>query len=266
LIIASLIAAAIASSAPTVADRLAEARHAIAVGRLDQARTMTAQAVAMGATGDPVDRLLADLAFATGNIDQALARFEAVMAKAPNEPLLAESAGLAALRLRDSDKAAKYLGRAVALRGATWRAWNGVAVLADRQGDWPAADRAYATALDMAPANAEVLNNMGWSMLLRGQWQEAIAPLARAAALDPTSKRIAANLELARAAQADGLPERRRGESAADWAARLNDAGVIAGVRGDRKRAVAAFARAIEARADWFERAANNLAAFETPR
>lgn len=264
--IASLIAAAIAASAPTVVDRIAEAQHAIKVGRLDQARTMTAEAVAMGGSGDDVDRLLADLAFATGNFDQALARFEALMAKAPDEPLLAECAGLAALRLRDTSKAAAYLRRATVLRGASWRAWNGLAIVADRQGDWPTADQAYARAREMAPQSAQVANNRGWSLLMRGQWQDAIAPLESAAGLDPSSKRIADNLDLARAAEADGLPQRRRGESAADWAARLNDAGMVARLRGDRKRAVAAFAQAIEARTDWFERAANNLAAMESAR
>jgi tetratricopeptide (TPR) repeat protein len=118
----------------------------------------------------------------------------------------------------------------------------------------------------LAPRSPEVANNSGWSLLARGQWHEAIPPLEQAAALDPSSKRIAANLELARAALADGLPERRRGESAADWAARLNDAGMVARLRGDRKRAIAAFARAIEARTDWFERAANNLAATESAK
>jgi tetratricopeptide (TPR) repeat protein len=118
----------------------------------------------------------------------------------------------------------------------------------------------------MAPTSAEVANNSGWSLLLRGRWENAIEPLEIAARLNPSSKRIADNLELARAALADALPKRRSAESAADWAARLNDAGVVARLRGDRKRAVAAFAQAIEARTGWFERAANNLAALESAK
>ena len=50
------------------------------------------------------------------------------------------------------------------------------------------------------------------------------------------------------------------GESDADWAARLNDAGVIAKVQGNNKKAVAAFTQAIEARSQYYARAANNLA------
>ena len=72
---------------------------------------------------------------------------------------------------------------------------------------------------------------------------------------------MANNVELARAALAADLPQRRPGESEDDWAMRLNDAGVVARLQGDRARAVAAFARAIEARGSWYERAANNLQA-----
>ena len=264
--IAFWITAALVATQPNAVDRIAEARHAIEVGRIDQAKAMTAEAVTLGASGDTVDRLLADLAFVSDNPDLALARFEALMLKAPNEAALAERAGLAALRLRQTDKAATYLRRATTLRGATWRSWNGLAVAADRQGDFSTADRAYATARDMAPESAEVANNQGWSLLLRGRWQDAVAPLERAATLDPSSTRIADNLDLARSAQSVSLPERRRGERASDWAARLNDAGIVAGMQGNRKRAIAAFAQAIEARTEWFARAANNLAALEIAR
>jgi hypothetical protein len=38
---------------------------------------------------------------------------------------------------------------------------------------------------------------------------------------------------------------------------------VLAMASGDRQRATAAFARALEARSQWFDRAANNLATVE---
>ena len=96
--------------------------------------------------------------------------------------------------------------------------------------------------------------------MLRGQWADALPLFERAAGMDPKSKRIADNLELARAAVAEDLPRRLAGETDTAWAARLNDAGVLAASSGDRQRAIAAFAQAIEARTQWFDRAANNLA------
>ncbi len=97
-------------------------------------------------------------------------------------------------------------------------------------------------------------------MLVRARWASAVSNFERAAAISPKSARIAANLELARAAASEDLPQRRSAESEADWAARLNDAGVIARVQGNNKKAVAAFTQAIEARSQYYARAANNLA------
>jgi tetratricopeptide (TPR) repeat protein len=97
-------------------------------------------------------------------------------------------------------------------------------------------------------------------------WAEAIAPLRRAAELKPDLPRVANNLELAAAALSDNLPSRKAGESDVAWAARLNDAGIAAQMRGEHKRAVAAFAQALEARSIWYERAANNLRSAEARR
>lgn len=242
---------------------LTEAAHAIEVGRLDQARTMINAAVAQGVQGEALDRSLADLAFAERNYLAALPHYEALYVAHPAEARLAERAGIAALHLRQVPKAAAFLDKAISLPGASWKAWNARGVVADYGRDWQTADQAYARAAALAPKEGQVANNLGWSLLMRGEWQSAIGPLERAASLSPRSKRIADNLELARAAIASELPNRRPSESDESWAARLNDAGVVAQLRGDRKRAIAAFSQALEARSEWFERAANNLSLVE---
>jgi hypothetical protein len=55
------------------------------------------------------------------------------------------------------------------------------------------------------------------------------------------------------------LPQRRPGEGDAEFAARLNDAGVVAQVQQQHRKAIAAFARALTTHTRWFERASNNL-------
>ncbi|HEU4705491.1 MAG TPA: hypothetical protein VFS45_07300 [Sphingomicrobium sp.] len=254
-----LLAAAIAAALPP-ADALGEAAHAIDAGRLEQARRMIANALAAGATGGQVERLLADLAFRSGRNSEALARYQALLARNPADALLAERAGIAALKAGDGARAAVLLDRATRNPAASWRAWNALGVVADLRHDWAGADAAYSRAARRSPAQAEIVNNMGWSKLLRGDWASGLEHFQRAAGLDPRSTRIANNLELAGMAVAEDLPRRRAGESEGDWAARLNDAGVVAGLRGERARAIAAFSRALEARQQWYERAANNLA------
>ena len=254
-----LVAVAVASTTVPSPTMLKEAEHALEAGRLDQARIMIGNAIKKGATGLEVDRLLAELAYASGDFPLALGRYEGLLQAQPENPLYAERAGIAAFRTNDIARAAAHLDRAVASLDASWRAWNARGVVADHVGDWDRAELAYARAAQLKPDQPEVLNNMGWSLLLQGAWEEGAALLERAAMLDPKSARIADNLELARAALSNQLPRRKPGESEEEWTARLNDAGVIAAIRGNQSRAVAAFTQAIEARSRWFERAANNL-------
>lgn len=262
-----LLAGAVAAAPPPppqpapAVDRIVEAQHAMSVGRLDQARAMISKAIEQGQQGEAVDRLLADLAYADGKSEEALERYKVLIGRHPTDPLLAERAAISAIKAGNFTLARGLANHATSLPKASWRAWNARGVVADLNGDFEGADAAYERALALSPDQAEILTNIGWSKLLRGDWDGAIAPLEQAAKLIPSSQRAANNLELARAALASDLPRRRPGESDEDWAARLNDAGVAAQLRGERARAVAAFSQAIEARSSWYARAANNLSA-----
>ena len=265
MIVALLIAAASADSTASIPlspeIMIREASKAAAVGRLDQARLMVGQLIGRGIQGAPVDRILADVAFAAGNYSEALTRYEKLLPTEQSDAVLLEHAGIAALKLGDVDRAAPLIKRATGAKDASWRAWNARGALADLSRDWKDAEESYAEALRIAPDEAAVLNNRGWSQLLRGNWPAAIEDFERAATVDPTLARAANNLELARAALAADLPTRRQGETDEDWAHRLNDAGVAAEILGDRSRAVAAFTQALEASAQWYVRAATNLEA-----
>lgn len=260
-IAASTAAATPAPAAPAVpiSITISEAEHAIHAGRLDQARLMIGRLVGQGAKGPPVEHLIADMDFASGRNREALTRYQQLLTASPNDPGMNENAGIAALRIGEIAAARPLIERATAAPGASWRAWNARGVLADLDRDWKDADSAYERAGQIAPNQAEVLNNEGWSRLLRGDWRGAVRLFEQGSALNPKSERMANNLELARAALAGELPGRRPGESDRAWAARLNDAGVAAQVMGDTRRAVAAFTQALEASGRWYARAANNL-------
>jgi Flp pilus assembly protein TadD len=222
---------------------------------------MIARAVASGASGTELARTLADLAFIGGKYDEAAIRYRSLASRFPSDGLLLERGGLSALKAGDVKHASPLLLRATAMRGATWRTWNALGVIADMKGEWADADEYYDKAARLAPDEAEPVNNRGWSLLMRGEWQDARDYFVHAATIDPQSSRIANNLELSNMALASDLPKRRPGETESSWAARLNDAGVAASILGDKPRAIAAFTQAISASATWYERAANNLKA-----
>ena len=116
MILAWLLAAAVAPpatvpvavQAPALAAPLAEARHAIDVGRLDQARLLIARAVAACSRGPAVDRLLADLDFASGRMSEAAARYASLAVAANADLFVIERAGLAAFRAGDRAAARRW--------------------------------------------------------------------------------------------------------------------------------------------------------------
>jgi Flp pilus assembly protein TadD len=238
---------------------LKDAEDAIAGGRLHEAKLIIARAAALGFRGDPIDRLTADLAFASGKYLQAMVAYQRLAGGGARQPGDCEKGAISALELGRLADARPLVECATAPADASWRAWNSRGVLADLEQDWKTADESYAHADKLAPENPRIINNQGWSMLIRGDWAAAIPYFEEAAALDGKSHRIANNLELAKAALAAELPNRRPGESDRDWAARLNDAGVAAEILGDKKRAVAAFTQALDASPVWYDRASNNL-------
>jgi Flp pilus assembly protein TadD len=248
--------AAVPPVSPTI---LADAAHALQEGRLDQARLMIGRAIAAGISGPPVHKLLGDLSFASGDYEDALDQYKSLAAGGDREQQVCENGMISALKLGRLSDATPLAECATPAHGATWRAWNARGVIADLAQDWDMAAQYYARAHQLAPRSAEVVNNQGWSLILRGQWAAAKPYFELAVTLDPNSQRIADNLELTRTALDAALPSRKAGESDKDWAARLNDAGVAAQLLGDKKRAIAAFTQALYASDRWYPRAANNL-------
>lgn len=248
---------------PAVQNQLDEAAYALSEGRTLQARTMLGEAVRMGAIGETVERLLADLDFAERRFEQSLARTRMLLVDNPDDIVLLERAGLSTLALGNTAEAEAMLQRAVRRGSDRWRTFNGLGIVADRKGDWAGADAAYGQAAMLGPDQGVLFNNRGWSLMLQGRWEEALLPLTQAVAMAPDNERYTANLALAEMAVSEDLPSRGDMETDEAFAARLNDAGVVAAAQGLDTKAIAAFTRAIEARSQYYERAAANLARIE---
>ena len=128
MIIAAAIAAALSAaqpaSSPAAANStsLVDAAQALEAGRLEQARLMIGKALSAGANGHDIDRLLADLAFASGKNEEALARYEKLLNGGSHNALAAERAGIAALKLGLVDRALPLVETATRSETATWRA------------------------------------------------------------------------------------------------------------------------------------------------
>ena len=75
-------------------------------------------------------------------------------------------------------------------------AWLGLAASYDRTGRFDLADRAYKVAKTLIGETAELLNNEGYSFMLRGDFQTAQKKLLRAYKLEPHNPAIMNNIKL----------------------------------------------------------------------
>ncbi|TPN88458.1 hypothetical protein FJ987_11910 [Mesorhizobium sp. CU2] len=104
--------------------------------------------------------------------------------------------GKAQFREANFGLAEQHFRKAVELKSDNAEAWMGLAASYDELGRFDFADRAYAQLLKVAGRKPQIVNNMGYSQLLRGNKKKARALLleARAGMADPTV--VNANLAL----------------------------------------------------------------------
>ncbi|MEO3387513.1 hypothetical protein [Mesorhizobium sp. CAU 1741] len=92
--------------------------------------------------------------------------------------------------------AEKHFRKAVELDAANAEGWLGLAASYDQLGRFDFADRAYAQALKLAGRRPKIVNNMGYSHLLRGDKAQARALLMEARAGMADKRLVDANLKL----------------------------------------------------------------------
>lgn len=104
--------------------------------------------------------------------------------------------GKAYFRSNDFGLAEKSFTAALKKAPDDVEAWLGLAASYDRLGRFDLADKAYGRALQAGGRRPELLNNMGYSYLLRGDKAKARSILREAAAGAPGNTVIQANLRM----------------------------------------------------------------------
>jgi Tfp pilus assembly protein PilF len=99
-------------------------------------------------------------------------------------------------RARNYGLAEQHFRRATEKAPRDGEAWLGLAASYDRLKRYELADRAYSQALAIFGPRSEVINNIGYSYLLRGDLRRARVKFAEAQARDPGNPTIANNIAL----------------------------------------------------------------------
>jgi len=107
-------------------------------------------------------------------------------------------------RERQYGLAERHFRRAVEMSPRDAESWVGLAASYDRLKRFDHADRAYAQAIAILGPTPEILNNQGFSYLLRGDYKRARAKFFAAREKDPANPRIQRNIELMEASLREG--------------------------------------------------------------
>jgi Flp pilus assembly protein TadD len=138
---------------------------------------------------DPV--ATGSLAATAEDVPQATSR--GLLGSDPNDDL---SLGKKHYRAANFGLAERHFRRAVESHPTDGEAWVGLAASYDRLRRFDLADRAYARAIGILGQTPELLNNKGYSYILRGDYRRARETLIAAKVKDPSNPYIQNNLEL----------------------------------------------------------------------
>jgi Flp pilus assembly protein TadD len=131
----------------------------------------------------------------TGSVTSPMGKKTApgLLGSDPNDEL---NLGKKHYRANNFGLAEKHFRLAVEKHPRDAEAWLGLAASYDRLRRFDLADRAYAQAIGILGPTVEILNNQGYSYMLRGDYKRAHATLAAARRKDPNNKYVQNNLRL----------------------------------------------------------------------
>lgn len=110
----------------------------------------------------------------------------------------ADNVALAKRHFRENNYglAERHFRKAVEDRPDDAEAWVGLGAAYDQLKRFELADRAYEQATRLIGPSPEILNNQGYSLMLRGEYEKARVKLLEAQALDPHNPYVQNNLAL----------------------------------------------------------------------
>lgn len=201
---------------------------------------------------------MAEVQLAMGDAGRARDLYDRLADDAAYGARALQGRGLALLMLGQRRAALDSMNQAVAADRSLWRAWNGLGQIYDAERAWEKSGESYRNALAVVPDSGVVHNNMGFSLMLQGQTDDAARLFLTALRQQPDLAAARSNLRLALAWQGRYV-EALAGVGTAQLPTVLNNLGFVAMMRGELDVAEAYFTRAIEASPSYYHLAANNL-------
>ena len=252
----------VARESPAIQGLLANAVREHQAGRLEQAKQLYLQVLAIDVRQANSLYGLGLIAHRAGNLDVAASMMRRAIAVDATDPAYHASLGAVFLDQRKPDEAKPHLERALALQPDSAEAHTNMGILLAREGKPEEARVCYQRALVLNPDSIEALCNLGNLLCAGGKHEEAKACYERAIALRPDLAEAHNNLgvvfrELGFFGEAQACHERALAIKA-DYVDAHNNLGIVFRDQGKMDESIASHERALALKPDYSE-AYNNL-------
>jgi Flp pilus assembly protein TadD len=186
----------------TAEQAIAEGDRALALGDLDRAMFEYVHAQELNGGDATTLNKIGTIHVRLGNPLLAARAYAISLKFEPGNTVAMEGIGLLLLAERHYDSARTHLEAALQTEPGRWRSHNALGMIDDLNGDHAAAAEHYRQALEQPEAGlgrhdtAQLLNNLGYSLYLSGDWDGALLQFHKALNASPEFERAWQNIGL----------------------------------------------------------------------
>jgi Flp pilus assembly protein TadD len=206
-----------------------------------------------------LEMLEAELAIARKDDTRAIKLFAKHLQRPEYLCRAKEGSGIALARSGDWEAAIGFLADVTIKCPNRWKAWNMMGITLAHFGKYQASRYAFDNALSRSNNSPAVINNLGYSLLVRRNFEEAADVFEMAVVQQPENARFQNNLDIARAAMGEA-PNKTAEETQPRWVERLTNSGYAALLTGHNQVGTALLSNAVIGSSSMASKAAANLA------
>jgi Flp pilus assembly protein TadD len=243
-------------------DAVLKAQKAVLDGKSDLAQLYYIKAFDLEPTNVQILQYMADLYSELKKYELVEVSLNLILKQQPKDIQIIEQYGLLQLKQGKYPEAEKKLLLVVAKRPG-WRAYNGLGIIANLEGNPQKAEGFFKQADRLLPNSPELLNNIGFALYSANKLTEAASFYNKALQINPGFKKALYNSALLQARSSNYEQAYSAFTSVSSVAEANNNIGYIAMMNGDYPEANHYLQEAIKTAPEFYKKANDNLMRLE---
>ncbi len=239
-------------------DAINKARKAWSAGKRELAQAYYISAYKIQPENLELLREMASIYHQLGNKDLEGVCYQLILEQQPENQSVREQYGLLLIKQKKMFEAEQALKKVVEAQ-ESWRAFNGLGIIADIQGNHEDARLFFGKAIKIEPKNPEIINNIGYSLYMDDQLEKAQSYFLWAIKVKKDFNRAIYNYALTLARKKHYIEALTTFVKVMPQPEANNNIGYIAMKNGDYEAAENYFQRAVKLSPQFYQKAYGNL-------